>query len=78
MSKRCQSAQKQIATIPTTLLSAFRVERALCGAVETNQIWTRAFVRNQRAEYCSTDPSVLISEDLTASLELTLSQSAAC
>jgi hypothetical protein len=61
-----------------TLLSAFQVEGALCGVVETNQIWTRTFVRNQRVEYCSTDPSVLISEDLTASLGFTLLQAAAC
>jgi hypothetical protein len=44
---------------------------------ETYQIWTRTFVRNHKAEYCSTDPSILISKDLTAPLEFTLPQVAA-
>ena len=70
------SGVKEMSECPKTDCSntnnpSIRFSGRRCVAVETNQIWTRTLVRNQRGEYCSTDPSVLVSEDLTASLEFT-------
>jgi hypothetical protein len=73
----CQSAPEQTAAVPPLLLR-FLGSRCICVTVETNQIFGQElFVRNQRTEYCSTDPSVPISAGLTAPHEFTVSQGTA-